>query len=293
MKPFDIAFGTLALGKEYRILSMFLASDLLKFHPERKFYILTDAPKTFALFPNVIPIKHSFSGVRRCFHDKRFVIEKVFDKHAICVFLDADCRITAQIDFMEIIKDDTFILSIMMENLKQKIENKAQKKGPKNLFNTPQKVNHLFSKLSQEMNVHFPDINHISEAFIVFQKQKGNKDKFLKFWHYLSCYLAIRLYESGEGSSIGLSALAANCSIKQLAYIPSWLFNDEYTQFKHKNKNQKILENQMLFLRKSINLEFNKKWDLIGLIYLIFRYFNNFIECVRVRKEFLRQKNIN
>ncbi len=283
MNPFDIAFGTLALGKEYRILSMFLASDLLLFHPERKLYILTDAPKTFALFPNVVPIKHAFSGVRRCFHDKRFVIEKVLDKHAICVFLDADCRITAQIDFMEIIKDDTFILSVMMENLEQKIEKKIKKSNSKIVLNTPKKINQMFSKLSQEMNVQFSEINHISEGFVVFQKHVGNKDKFLKFWNYLSVHLSIRLYESGEGSSIGLSALAANCPMKQLNYIPSWLFNDEYTYFKAKSEDQEILEKQMASMRKSINFEFNQQRNVFGLIFIILRYFKNLIKSIRIR----------
>lgn len=287
MKKPDIAFGTLALGQEYRILSMLLAYDLSVFHPENKMYILTDKLSAYTdkAF-NVIPIKHNFGGVRRCFHDKRYVIEKILEKHDVCIFLDADCRITSKINFSEITHDNTFILSIMMESLEKKFEIKKIN-ASKPMLNSPKKISEIFKRLASFFDVQYADIYHISECFFVIQKQHGNYKQFLKIWDYLSKYLATRLYETGEGSSIGIASLACQSQLKQLNYIPSWLFNDEYTYFKSKDVFQKQVEMQLASLRKNIKLECRHRNNIkfFKIFQFILRYCLNVFRFIKKRRE--------
>lgn len=81
----DFCFGTLAVGKRYRTHAIMLAKDIQEQAPNVSFVVLTDQPADFAEYKNVIPIKHRLQSVKG-YHDKRFVIEKSFERFDTCIF---------------------------------------------------------------------------------------------------------------------------------------------------------------------------------------------------------------
>lgn len=162
------------------------------------------------------------------------------------------------------------------------------------MFNSPKKISKIFKRLASFFDVQYADLYHISEGFFVIQKQHGNYKKFLKVWDYLSKYLATRLYETGEGSSIGIASLACHSPLKQLSYIPAWLFNDEYTYFKNKDPFQTQVEMQLASLRRSIKLECNHKNNIkiFGIFQFTVRYYINIFRFIKIHQELSKKQFI-
>jgi len=279
-----IGFGTLALGREYRMLSMLLAYDLSIFHPESKLYVFTDKPQSFAEMNNVIPVNHSFGGVRRCFHDKRHVVSEVLEHYDVCIFLDADCRIISKIDFSEITVVKSFLSSPMVENLENHLQKKIVSQVSKPGLNTPSRRIRLFTRFAENLGVKLEGVSHISEGFFVVQKKFGDYIRFLTHWDYASRYFAFRLYESSEGSSMGISAKACDCNVSQLK-IPDWLFNDEYSLFKSKNIEQAKIEKQMITLRKAIRLDCKENYKVLRILVYAIRYIKNLVRYIGYNKK--------
>lgn len=281
-----ISFATLALGKEYRLLSLLLAYDISVFHSECKLYVLTDKPSLYSNLKNVIPIQHSFGGVRRCYHDKRFAICAALENHETCIFLDADSRLTCSINEEGIYKYKSFMTVVMMENLELKLKKKRNKRNVYFALNTGKRLTRLFRFLSTEIGINFKAINHVSEGCIIFQKKYADHKKFIEYWNYVATFLSLKLHEPGEGSTIGLCALGVNTKIEELGFIPDWLFNDEYTQFKEKDGEQNKIEQEMVILRKKIGVECQEsKFTIYSFPLYIFRYIKNLVQFYYARKK--------
>lgn len=253
-KDLKVAFGTLALGRQYRTLATLLAYDLYALHPEIKLYILTDEPRIFENFPNVIAIKHKFGGVRSCYHDKRYVVSVVLKNEDICLFFDADSRIIDRIDFEEILIDDAFLVSPWSINLDKKLESEKNEAKDRKSSKGFERRRNIFVSLCKKLGVNIADTFFVNEAFFSINKNNGDYKTFIHTWDYCATYTTARLLEASEGSSIGISAKKANCKIHSMKKNPSWYFNDFYINH-WENDAQKKAHERMAILRNSIGKE--------------------------------------
>jgi|GEM_PF-6882826 len=273
MSDIKIGFGTLALGPEYQTLAKLLAYDLLCFHPDKIFYILTDEPQVFSDFSNVRAVLHNFGGIRYCYHDKRFVINAVLAEENVCVFLDADTRLLSEVDFSSFLSSNKFLVSLHSKNLveKLKIEIDMDSKG---WINASVRKN-IFEKLCNKFQVNMDRVQYVQEAFFVVNKNNGNYKKFMQYWDESFYYTTSRLLEYSEGSSIGISAEAAGCEIGSLDFNPPWHFKDLYVN-DWKNNSERAISENMKVLRESIGRgEKKSRFKILLKLYRCFRFFLN------------------
>lgn len=253
-----IAFGTLALGPEFRILARLLAFDLLSIHPDLKIYVLTDKPLSFSDFPNVIAIDHQFGGVRACYHDKRHVVRAVLKENDVCVFLDADSRLIAPVDFAEISQHECF-MSGLTRNLGSKVEQEIRQWTPRPSINNPRRKRRVLTGIARKYGLQLNDVTYIHEAFFIVQKKYGDHLSFLDQWDVAARYATLRLFEFSEGSVMGIVAAASGCNIQQFDGPPKWLFKDLYRGEKNKTKQEAAINANVGLLRKSIGRERMRK----------------------------------
>ena len=93
--PAKPVFATLALGSRYRFHAAQLAIDLEHLFPQFRLIVLTDAPQYFSSFPHVQAWPHRQRAVFRCFHDKRFLIQRARQESDACIVIDANIRLLA------------------------------------------------------------------------------------------------------------------------------------------------------------------------------------------------------
>lgn len=253
----SICIGSLALGLQYRLHAKLLAFDLLFFHPEIKLVLLTDSPDFFRDLPNVIAMKHKSTGIRFCYHDKRFVFEKAFQLYSLCLFVDADSRLVDPIDFDELLDCDAFIVAPIAELLQKKIEREALHEKSGIRFNGAFKKARIFNALSEKMGVKFDELTFVQESIFLINKTKGDYQKFLNTWDCCAIYTTGRLLEFSEGSSIGLSAKVAGGKISSINKCPAWYFKDQYTDHRWKDERQALLSKNLMLLRAAIS---NDDW---------------------------------
>lgn len=279
----QIAIGTLALGDEFVLNAILLANDLHTYHPDNKFFILTDKPDVFAGFDNVVAIKHNFSGVRRCYHDKRFVIEKMLQQHETCFFMDADSRLLSKIDFDELLNEKTFITTLHSKNLQEKLLSDIEMKNRKAGYRYK-----LLKSLANKICANFSKAVFVQESHLIFQSRYGDIEKFFYVWDFCAAYTTMRLFEFSEGSSIGLSAEATKAKIFSLEKNPNWLFKDLLTNYTYKNLQEIAASEQLIIVRKALEINSRKKTYLLAnLPAYVIRY------CKNIKLYFHSKKNIN
>lgn len=251
-KNYDgVAIGTLALGNQFVMHAILLANDLLTYHPNSKFFVLTDRPEIFSGFKNVVAISHQFAGVRRCYHDKRFVIKKMLQLSDSCLFLDADSRLLGEIDFGELLAEGAFITCLHSKNLQIKLhldvelpEKKARRRSK------------ILIDLAEKLGVDFSNVTFVQEPLLVFQSRYGDINRFFAAWDFCAAYTAMRFFEFSEGSSIGLSVEMINAKISTLGKNPHWLFKDQLEDYTYKSTHEIIMSRQLIITRHAIDANY-------------------------------------
>ncbi|WP_412535854.1 hypothetical protein [Marinobacter sp. MIT932201] len=278
-----VGCGTLALGLEYRVLARLLAYDLGVYHPDLVFYVLTDDPESFEGFSNVRAIKHEFSGVRACYHDKRHVVSEIFkDDVDICVFLDADSRLVYPIDFSDLIKDGFFLVATWAKNLSEKHGFKISEWDGRWSFNNPKKEQALFDRLTMKFGIRTSEVDFVKESLFAINKNHGDYELFLKAWDYCATYSTIRLFEFSEGSSIGISAKVAGGRVYSMSKTPVWYFKDIYTNVALKTEAQRNINLLMTKLRHGIGKDCRSKSNVLVMSALfVWRYIKVYVKNKR------------
>jgi hypothetical protein len=257
-----VCLGTLALGLQYRVHAKLLAFDLLSFHPEIKLIVLTDKPIFFSDCPNVMPIKHRSTGIRFCYHDKRFVFKAAFRRFDSCLFIDADSRLLDAINFEELLSPDAFIVAPVVESLASKLEVEIHNKRPSLSFNGPSRKRYIFNRISKTMGINLSEVSFIQESIFLINKNKCNYESFLLAWDYCAAFTTARLFEFSEGSSMGLSAAYVGANVASLKKCPPWYFKDIYTDYSWKSEEQAQRSRDLILLRQAIS---NDHWANNGI----------------------------
>lgn len=277
----SLCFATLAYGFQFRIHAKILAQDLLEWHPEVQFIVVTDHPEYFSALPNVKAIKYSPSGIRHCYHDKRQVIREAISLHSTCIYLDADCRILASVNFDELCREGVFFTAMYGENLNQKLAGEIDVGVNVHSPNGAVRRKKILHTISVHENVAFENITFINEVFFVVNSNFGDVGRFLDTWDYCAGYTTARLFEFGEGASIGI-ALEKMGTVPQLFQrCPPWLFKDVLKDTKTKTAEQIAVFQRLLALRRALECEAwprkSKIIKLIGLFSAAMRFYFNYL----------------
>ncbi|MGK7939680.1 MAG: hypothetical protein AB4062_05920 [Crocosphaera sp.] len=204
----NICLTTLAIGSEYRELAQILAQDALEVCDGTPFVILTDQPKAFVRFKNVIPIKHQIQSVG-IYHDKLCALKESL-KHFDCgIFLDSDCRLFDNIVVSRPWKQGLTVRSC--HNL-LKFVTRYQRKQKVD-FNQNKKYR-IVSYVGTKYNVNLEDCKFVGEILFALRKDNlKNYETFLRVWDEVRLLFEGNGVFNGEGMTIGLAAHIANLNI--------------------------------------------------------------------------------
>ncbi|WP_323813288.1 hypothetical protein [Cellvibrio sp. NN19] len=279
-----ICFGTLAYGLQFRVHAKLLAEDLLCWHPDIEFYVITDQPEYFRVLPNVRAIKYHPTGIRSCYHDKRQVIAAAIRHHDVCIYMDADCRIISAINFSEIMQDGIFFTAIYGENLNNKLASEIICEKNKNKLNGPMRRRKILSDIAQYKKIKFEDVIFVNEPFFVVNSNFGDVPNFLAIWDYCAAYTTARLFEFGEGASIGIALAKQKAVPCILNRNPLWLFKDVFCDVKAKPDLQLKKFQQLLALRQAISNDVwptSKVRKALEIMYFAIRFYLKYFKCIR------------
>ncbi|NJO71651.1 MAG: hypothetical protein HC825_08105 [Oscillatoriales cyanobacterium RM1_1_9] len=201
----NFCFCTLALGKRYRLMAGELAQDLEKHSPGTTLVICTDAPENFKSFSNVAPYKHVQRGIHRCYHDKRFAIEKAIAQFPIVILVDADTRIVG--DIPEDIDWQPGITSGTTRGILIHGGNKDHQMRLACIWDIAKKLG-----LSPEQ------VDWTEENFLVVTQDQGKELEFLELWGKIGRYFELNHIHSGSGNAIGLAAAAVGWRFQQVGW---------------------------------------------------------------------------
>lgn len=277
----NICFGTLAYGLQFRVHAKILAEDFLQWHPDITFVVVTDCPEYFQFLPNIIAVKYKPSGIRSCYQDKRQVVREVLKHYPICIYMDADCRIVEPINFSDLIYDNVFFVAAYGENLDKKLSKEIHS-GESGRFNGPIRRKKILTDVAVREQVGFDQVMFMNETFFVVNGQQGDAQRFLDSWDFCAAYTTARLFEFGEGASIGIALQKIHAKHFLLNKCPGWLFKDGFSDVKTKTENELERFNRLVALRRAIETDSwpqeNKLTLLLAVLLRALRFYANYFK---------------
>lgn len=187
----EFCFCTLAIGKIYRLMAQKLASNLQDFSPDTCLVVGTDGVDDFKNYTNVIAFSHHQTGILKCYHDKRFVIDKALAKFKSAIFIDSDTKITGPIP-----KSLTFSPGVTTKN-SNLIEHISKYKN-QNL--------ETFIILARKLNIKVENVKWLGDSLFTVTRDNGKEKDFLETWGVIASYLELKGIHSGVGRVMGLAA---------------------------------------------------------------------------------------
>lgn len=200
----DFAFCTLALGQKYHQLTQTLAQEIQQYSPGTYFVVLTDNPQFFGNNSNVLAFKHHQRGILKCYHDRRFVLEKALSKFRVAIHIDSDSTILGEIPDIEWLPGLT---SGAYRNILEHSQNQ---------INPHRKQ--LIQNLGQKLGVSLENANHVEESLFVIARDNGKEIEFIKQWDKIGRYLEMNGVHEGDGNAIGLAAAKVGWKIQETGW---------------------------------------------------------------------------
>jgi hypothetical protein len=227
-----------------------LAKDLQKQAPNISFVVLTDRPADFVEYTHVISIKHRLQSVKG-YHDKRFVIEKAFERFDTCVFLDSDVRIIGPVpeglEWFPGIKARTGC-SILKHNAGKK----------------PRVQLAAIEQVAQKLDINLQETKWFHEFMFVVTKQAGAEKVFLKLWQTIAYFFEMQGIYNGEGNVIGLAAAKAGLTVRFDCEDKFPFFKDNIEQVRVKMGQSNLTDKQIYFeMHKEIEYPKRPSWRKI------------------------------
>jgi len=189
----DFCFCTLALGQQYRILAQELGKEIEKYSPGTYFVVLTDRPKDFTNFPNILAFKHQQKGILKCYHDRRFVLKKALELFRVAIHIDSDTKLLEPIP-----NDIKWLPGITSGTYRNIIEHAQNKRSPKR--------QEAIKDLAGKLDISLENTNHVEESLFIIARDGGKEIEFIKQWDRIGRYLEMKGIHEGDGNAIGLAA---------------------------------------------------------------------------------------
>ncbi|MEM9923588.1 MAG: hypothetical protein AAF915_07545 [Cyanobacteria bacterium P01_D01_bin.50] len=229
----EYCFCTLAVGRRYRIHARTLAEDIQKQAPNVSFVVLTDEPGDFVEYSHVIAIKHRLQSVKG-YHDKRFVIEKSFERFDTCVFLDSDTRIIGPVP-----EELEWLPGITARTGSSILKHNARKKGYPALT--------LIEQIGQKLDINLQETKWLHEFMFAVKKQGGTEKVFLQLWQTISYFFEMQGIYGEEGNVMGLAAAKAGLSIRFDSEDRFPFFKDNIERVRVKAGHSNLVDKQIYF----------------------------------------------
>lgn len=248
-------FCTLALGKRYRSHALLLAQDIEKYAPGTKLVVLTDQPKIFSNYSQVLAFEHQQQSIG-CYHDKRFVIAKALSLFNTCIFVDADIRILDNIpSYIE------WLPGITARSCASLIKHNQAYINSVNDTHKPKRIRDLaiLNKLSKKLDIDLenPNTQFVMEMLFAVTRQDGREIEFIKHWETIANYCELNGFYNAEGYAIGLAAAKAGLPVKwnameDIVYFKDWVE-------KHKvQKGKANLDEKLIYFQQHEAIEYQK-----------------------------------
>lgn len=245
-------FCTLALGTKYCGLALLLAKDIEKYSPHTSFVVLTDHPDDFSKQSNVLAFKHRQQAVK-CYHDKRFVIEKSLSMFNSCIFIDADMRILApvvpqEMKWLQLPGITARGCDSMPKKYATVLAGTANAKLGKEFQVTQKAAKKLNLQLESE------EVKFVYEYLFAVTKHSGREIEFLRQWEKIAPYYEFNGVYDGEGNAIGLAAAKAGLPVRWSAMEGITFFKDR-TELTKIQKGQSKMEEMSIYFEQQQMLE--------------------------------------
>ncbi|MGB5771214.1 MAG: hypothetical protein WBM32_15310, partial [Crocosphaera sp.] len=204
----SICLTTLAMGSKYRKFAQLLAQDASELSSDTPFVILTDQPKDFVKFKNVIPIKHQIQSVG-VYHDKLFALKEGLKHFECSIFLDSDCRLLKNVVKSRPWKNGLTVKSC--QNLLKFVTRRERKNQTD--FNQ-NKQYRIISYIADKYRINPEDCKFVGEILLILKKDElKNYEKFLSLWDEIRLLFEGNGVFNAEGITIGLAAQIGNLNI--------------------------------------------------------------------------------
>jgi hypothetical protein len=222
----NFCFCSLALGKRYRSHAFLLAQDIEQHSPGTFLIILTDKPKEFFKYPNVLAFQHQQQSLG-CYHDKRFVIAKALSLFETCIFVDADIRILAKLP-----EKITWLPGLTARSCASFAKHNQAYIDSVNDLHKPKRIKDLeiLNKIAQNLELDLEDTNlqFVMEMLFVVTRQDDREIEFIKYWEMIALYCELNGFYNAEGYVIGLAAAKAGLPVrwdamKDIIYFKDWV----------------------------------------------------------------------
>ena len=245
----DFCFCGLALGKRYRDFAHNLAGDFARHHPGIKYVLLTDRPKDFRDFSNVIAIRHKQQSIMFPYHDRRYAIKEALRRFDTAISIDTDIRILRAIPFPEHLGLYKGIIC-RSENLFDHL----RKYQPENMKH--------YETISRKLRLPFDKVPHIGEFIFSITKDSGKENDFIRYWGIIARYLELHGVCGADGPAIGLAAEKAGYAIRN----DDWASKVEHMHVQHikgqSGQRVALSFRDALFFRLGYHYRLNKAWIL-------------------------------
>jgi hypothetical protein len=188
-----------------------LAKDIQQYSPGTKLVILTDQPQHFHNYPQVLAFEHQQQGVK-CYHDKRFVIAQALSLFDICIFMDSDMRILAQVP-----EEMPWLLVPGINtraciSFPAKYAKIAAGNATKEFYQQFKLVKKAIELL--RLDAEWENIFFVHEYLFTVSKDNGKEIEFLREWNRLAAYFESQGFYDAEGNAIGLAASKVGMAVR-------------------------------------------------------------------------------
>lgn len=238
----NICLTTLAIGIEYRELAQRLAQDASELCPDTPFVILTDRPKAFVRFNNVIPIKHQIQSVG-IYHDKRCALKESLKHFECSIYLDSDCRL-----FDNIVKSRPWKQGLTVRSCHNLLKFVTRYQRRNNVDFNKNKRYRIISYLATKYHINLEDCKFIGEILFALRKDDDKKyETFFRVWDEIRLLFESNGVFTGEGMTIGLAAYIANLNI--------YHYCSGYSDTEDNKKIDYVYKDRLFYNRKDIDTE--------------------------------------
>jgi hypothetical protein len=273
-------FCTLAFGKKYRALALLLAKDIEKYSPHTAFVVLTDNTQELSNQPNILAFKHRQQSVK-CYHDKRFVIEKALSLFNSCIFMDADMRILAPVvpqnlEWLQLPGITARGCESMPKKYTKVFAGTANARVCKEFQVTYKTAKKLNLQLESE------EVKFVYEYLFAVTKDSGRETEFLKQWEKIAPYYELNGVYDAEGNAIGLAAAKASLPVRWSAMEGITFFKDR-TELIKIQKGQSNMEEMAMYFEQQQMLEHPNRSLFEKVIVNLGKNIDYFYSLVRLR----------
>ncbi|MGK7882923.1 MAG: hypothetical protein AB4060_22905 [Crocosphaera sp.] len=242
----NICLTTLAIGSEYRQLAQLLAQDALEICGDTTFVILTDKPKDFVKYKNVLAIKHQVKSVG-VYHDKLFALKESLKDFECSIFLDSDCRL-----FKNVVESRPWKKGLTVKSCHNLLNFVTRYQRKNEIDFNKNKQYRIISYVADKYLINPENCKFVQEILFVLRKDELKAyENFLNVWDEIRVLFEGNEVFNAEGITIGLAAHISKLNI--------YHYNSGYLDVECRQNIDYIYKDRLFKRRKDISPEIAKK----------------------------------